>query len=71
MSSYNLEGIGVNVKVLVLDQTYRYFQVTPEAGLPFYIRYDKHSRKWKAVAEIYQTDPRLVEVVAEWLSKNF
>ena len=71
MSLYTLEERGFNAKVSVLDETYRYFQITPESGLPFYVRYDKQSRRWKAVAEIYQTDPAIVQIVGEWLSEHF
>jgi hypothetical protein len=65
-----LEGISYNAEVSLLDETYNYFQVTPKEGLPFFIRYDESLQKWKTVAEIYRTDPKIVEVVGSWINQN-
>lgn len=71
MSFYILEKSDFNAKVSVLDESYRYFQITPSTGMPFYIRYDKQTRKWKPVAEIYETDPKIIKLVGEWLTERF
>lgn len=71
MRLVKVKGRDMNVSVSVVDEFYRYIQVTPESGLPFYMRYDKITRKWKPVAEIFKTDPEIVKGVGEWLSENY
>ncbi len=68
--SDRVEGVAFNAEVALLDETYNYFQITPQEGMPFFIRYDRTSKKWKTVAEIYQTDPQIVEVVGSWINEN-
>jgi len=65
-----INGVAVSAHVSTLDRTYKYFQITPETGFPFFIRYDAASKKWRTAAEIYKTDPKVVELVGKWLNEK-
>jgi len=66
-----VKGVDFNARVSILDETYKYFQITPETGLPFFIRYDRVAKKWRTAAEIYKTDPQVVEIVGCWINNKF
>lgn len=65
-----VKGIDINARVSVLNEAYKYYQITPEIGFPFFIRYDRSSRKWRTVAEIFKTDPQVVELVGSWINSR-
>lgn len=67
----HVEGVTFNAHVALLDETYKYFQITPDAGFPFFIRFDRSTKKWRAVAEIYKTDPKIIEVIGRLINNEW
>lgn len=65
-----VKGIDINARVSVVNETYKYYQITPESGFPFFIRYDRSARKWRTAAEIFKTDPKVVELVGSWINNK-